>query len=129
MSPYELLVAWYKKKQELDQAKKEERQLRDQLFEAYFPEPEYGTNKCDIPGDAELVVDYPLNLSIDESALETALEHVPKTKRDKVVRWKPSLAKTVYNTLSKKAREGFDECVIAKPGSPSVSIRMKPEEE
>lgn len=126
---YDLLVQWFQVKQQLDALKEQERQLRDQVFNSYFPEAEYGTNKCDIPGDAELVADYPLNLSIDESALESALEHVPKTKRDKVVRWKPSLAKTVYNTLSKKAREGFDECVIAKPGAPSVSIRMKPEEE
>lgn len=129
MSPYDLLTTWYKAQQALAKAKKEEADLRKQVFESYFPEPDYGTNKCDIPGDAELVATYPLNLSIDESALETALESVPKTKRDNVVNYKPSLDKRVYNSLSRKAKDGFDECVIAKPGTPSMVIRMKPEED
>lgn len=119
---YDTLYKWYEAQQTLARAKEEEKALRDQVVGQFFAEHENGTERVDIPGDAQLVCTRSLSYAIDEAALDAALEGVPKTKRDKLVRWKPSLDKRTLDSLSAKARAAFEECLVAKVGSPSIKI-------
>lgn len=121
---YDNLYRWYEVRQQLDRIKEEERELRDAVVNEFFAELDTGTERIDVPGDATLVCTRSMNYRLDETALEEALKAVPKTKKDKLVRWKPSLDKRTYDSLSAKAKQGFDEAVIATPGAPSIKLEL-----
>lgn len=124
-----LLYDWYQASQALTQLKERELTLRKQVFEQYFPEPKEGVNRTDIPGDAVLVATLPYNYTVDADAVEAGLKKVPASVREKLIVFKPSLGKAVYNALSKKARTDFTaECLSVKPGTPSLEIVVKPSE-
>lgn len=119
------LYEWYQLTEQLVPMKAKELELRKKLFGEYFPEPVEGTNRVEIEG-AELIAVLPYNYTIDPDDLDAALETVPASKRDQLITWKPSLAKKVYNSLSKKARTTFTTtCLTVKPGSPSLKIVPK----
>lgn len=117
------LVKWYQAAADLKAAKALEIKLRKEVIEEYFPELKEGVNKVEIEGDAELIATQPYSYSVDSETLEAGLEHIPKTKQDKIVTWKPSMSVKVYRGLTKKARNAFTaECVTIKPGTPSIKI-------
>jgi len=119
------LVNWYQTSEALKELKKEELRLRKLVVEEHFEELQEGTNRCDIPGDSQLVATLPYSYSLDADEIDAALELIPKTKRDKIIVWKPQLDKRVYNSLSKKARTEFTaQCVTVKPGTPSLRIEV-----
>ena len=118
-----ILVNWYQAQQTLAAAKKTELALRKQVVEEYFPELDEGANTCEIDGDATLTATLPYNYSVDVDTLDAGLEHIPATKQEKLITWKPSMSIAVYRKLTKKARNGFTaECVTVKPGTPSLKI-------
>ena len=118
------LVKWYQAAEQLKAAKSVELELRKQVIEEYFPTLEEGAQSVEIEGDAELVCTQPYSYSVDSDTLDEGLEHIPKTKRDKIVIWKPSMSVAVYRKLTKKARNAFTaECVTIKPGTPSLKIK------
>lgn len=117
------LINWYQVSEQLREIKKQELALRKQVVEEYFPELDEGANTTDIEGDAVLTATLPYSYSVDPDSLEAGLAHVPATKQEKLINWKPSLSLTVYRSLSKKARDAFTaECVTVKPGTPSLKI-------
>lgn len=117
------LYQWYEKAEQLKKLKAEEIELRKEVFGDYFPEPKEGTNKVEVEGNAQLVAQFPYNYTLDADSIDAGLEHVPKTYKDNLVVWKPTLAIKVYRQLSKKARTGFtSECLTITPGSPSLTI-------
>jgi hypothetical protein len=118
------LTEWYLADQKLRELKKHELALRKAVFGAFFPEPNEGTNRCDIEG-GELVATYPFNYSLDKDpdAIAAGLEHVTASKREKLIIHKPSFVKSVFNGLSKKSRTAFTaECLTVKPGTPTLVI-------
>ena len=123
-----LLYEWYQAAEAAKSAKAQELELRKQVFAEYFPEPTEGTNRVEVEG-ADLVAVLPYNYSLDEDAADDAIEaHIPKSKQEDILSWKPSLNKKVYNSLSKKARTGFTaDCLTIKPGTPSLKIVPKAE--
>lgn len=118
------LVKWYHAAEQLKAAKATELALRKQVVEEFFPKLEEGANAVDIEGGAELICTQPYSYAVDADTLEEGLEHIPKTKQDKLVTWKPSMSVAVYRKLTKKARNAFTaECVTVKPGTPSLKIK------
>lgn len=118
------LYEWYEADLALKAAKEKEMELRKQVFEAYFPEPVEGTNKVEVEGGAVLIANLPYNYSLDEDGVEAGLALVPKGKQETLVVYKPTLVKKVYNGLSAKAKAAFTaECVVVKPGTPSLQIK------
>jgi hypothetical protein len=57
---------------------------------------------------------------------------MPTLHIDKLVKWKPEVAITEYRKLTEEERNRFDQCLVIKPGSPSLEIvipkRAKPAE-
>ncbi len=119
------LYNWYQASEKLKTLKAKELELRKLVVAEYFPELNEGTNKAEIPGDSILVATLPYNYSLDADNLEAGMEHIPKTKRDKLVTYKPSMSLAVYRTLTKKAMTAFTaECVSIKPGTPTLKIEV-----
>lgn len=120
------IIDWYELVEKLKVLKAQELEMRVKLFSTYFPEPEEGTNFCDIQG-GELVADLPYSYTLDRDTMEEALESIPTTKRDKLIGWKPSLVTSVYNKLSVGARKKFTAaCLTVTPGTPSLKIVATP---
>jgi len=118
------LVKWYQAAEQLRAAKATELALRKQVVEEYFPTLEEGAQSVGIEGNAKLVCTQPYSYSVDVDALDAALEHLPKTKQDKIVTWKPTMSVSVFRKLTKKAQNAFAaECLTIKPGTPSLTIK------
>ncbi len=120
------LYEWWELTQQLKITKARELELRKKLFAEHFPEPAEGVNRCEISGNSELVATYPYRYTLDEVSVDAGLEHVPESKREKLITWKMGFSKAIYNKLSKKAREAFTaECITVTPGTPSLKIVSK----
>lgn len=118
------LVKWYQAAEQLRAAKAVELELRKQVVEEFFPVLEEGAQSVEIDGDAKLVCTLPYSYSVDADTLNEGLTHIPATKQDKIVIWKPSMSLAVYRKLTKKARNAFTaECITIKPGTPSLKIK------
>lgn len=118
------LVIWYQAAEDLKAAKAAELALRQQVVAEYFPELVEGEQAVGIEGNAELICTQPYSYSVDIDTYEAALEHLPKTKQEKIIDWIPNLDMSVYNKLTKKAHKAFTaECVTIIIGTPSLEIR------
>lgn len=124
--PYlQMLEEWDEKAQRLAILKAEEMDLRLKLFAGAFPNAKEGTNRHKLPDGRELVGKYNITRKIDEAALTTILPAMIKAgvaNADRLVRFKPELAKSEWNTLSDENKLLFSPAIIANPGSPAFEI-------
>lgn len=129
------LVTWFKLKAKLAKIKGEEAMLRSRIFKHYFPAPTEGTKDNKVPLNdgtgAILQADYVINRTVDEQQLEALKEamfaegsNLPQLDLTKLVKWKPELAKTEYNKLTDAEKQIFDRCLVVKPGSPQMEIKI-----
>lgn len=118
------LAEWYKMAQDLRNLKAKESLLRKKIFGSAFPDPKEGTNNYDLPDGYVLKGQHVLNRDVDIGALD-ALK--PKLREegmnpDNLIKYKPELKKAEYNKLTEGQKKLFDQCLIIKPGSPSLEI-------
>jgi len=120
------LVEWEKLAKDLTKIKAKEILLRKKIFNAVFPNPKEGTNNYQLPSDYLLKGIYPIARDVDIGAFEALKEQFIEQgiSPDKIVAFKPSLAKTEYNKLTAEERNLVDQCLIIKPGTPSLSIDL-----
>lgn len=129
------LKAWYGLKQELDRVKAAEAMLRSRIFKHYFPTPIEGSAENKVPlndGTGAIIQgDYVVNRNVDQAQLDALREamfaegsNLPQLHLDKLVKWKPELAKSEYNKLSETEKQVFDRCLIVKPGMPGLEIKI-----
>jgi hypothetical protein len=117
------LYQWYELQLQLKELKKQELTLRREVFEMYFPDPDEGANRVEVEGGAHLVGTLPYRYTLDEAAVEEALEHVPKTKREKLITYQPKMSLAVFRKLNAKARDNFaNDALTITPGTPSLKI-------
>jgi hypothetical protein len=84
---------------------------------------------------------YVINRTVDVGALDALRKMVadeqlnpdnkmPTLKLDQLVKWKPEVAISEYRKLTEEERLRFDQCLVIKPGAPSLEImhpkRAKP---
>lgn len=122
----DVLNRWYVLHQHVEQQLKpiieQERALRRELIDAYFPEPKEGSNKADIGGGWTLEHYRWIDYQIDEAVVPAVTTQLPPGFLDHLLRYKPELQLKNYRTLPKEYKDVFDQCVISKPGSPSVKL-------
>lgn len=122
----DVLNRWYALHQHVEQQLKpiieQERALRRELIDAYFPEPKEGSNKADIGGGWTLEHYRWIDYQIDEAVVPAVTTQLPPGFLDHLLRYKPELQLKNYRTLPKEYKDVFDQCVISKPGSPSVKL-------
>lgn len=127
-----------------------ERAKRKRLFAHFFPTPKEGTNKYPLSNGWELSGTYPIDRSVDIGALqglqgatvgasmgllqllkynvpqgtppETPIVQFMRIQLDQLVKWEPALQVKPYRVLTEEQRTVFDQCLMVKPGSLSMSI-------
>lgn len=129
------LTTWYKLKEELARVKGSEAMLRGRIFRYFFPNPTEGAKDNKHPLNdgtgAVLCADHIINRTVDEQQLEGLKEamfapdsNLPQLDLTKLVRWKPELVISEYRKLSEAERHAFDQCLVIKPGSPQLEIKI-----
>lgn len=129
------LKTWYELKQELARVKGAEAMLRSRIFKHYFPNPTEGSRDNKVPLNdgtgAILQADHVINRTVDEQQLEGLKEamfaegsNLPQLDLTKLIKWKPELVKAEYNKLEEHERLVFDRCLVIKPGSPQLEIKI-----
>lgn len=104
-----------------------EMDTRKILFAGAFPNPKENTNVHKLPDGREIVGMHKINRRIDEAALTVTLDAMREAgvaNYDKLVKYKPELAKSEWNSLSDEMKLKFSPAVISTPGSPSLEIRI-----
>jgi hypothetical protein len=127
------LAEWYHLSNDLKLMKAKESALRAKIFGFYFPNPKEGTNKFDLKDGtgAVLKATHVINRSVEPGSLDAlkAAMHqdgsnLPKLCLDELIRYKPELAVSEYRKLTAEEALVFDQCLIIKPGSPSLEITI-----
>ena len=93
-----------------------------EIFNSVFTEPKEGVNRVDIANGWKLKADYKYYRNIDEAALPAILKQLPEGSADRLVKYKPELKVRDYKALTEEQRKIFDEALVIKPGTPSLSI-------
>lgn len=125
-TPEKLLGEWYTMAADLKKLRASEMLLRKEIFNKCFPNPKEGTNSFALADGYILKAVHTITRDVDEGAFNTLKPKLEELKIncDSIVRMKPSLAKTVYNTLSVDQKFLFDQALTIKPGSPALSVVM-----
>jgi len=118
------LSAWYEMSQELKKLRAKEMVLRKKIFDGAFPDPKEGTNNYELADGYMLKAQYKLDRNVDPGALDALKDKLRENKinPDSLVQYKPSLVIKEYRHLTEEQHKLFDQCLIVKPGSPSLEI-------
>lgn len=118
------LEQWYAIQEQLSKLKKSEMLLRMKIFKGLFPCAEEGTNNHSLGDGYVLKAKVPVNRDVDQAALTVNRERFQQNgiNPDSLINWKPSLSVSAYRELTAEQRQMFDECLIIKPGTPSLEI-------
>ena len=121
----EKLAYWYKLSQNLKELKAEELKLRKQIFNECFKETE-GSHQLDLEDGYVLKAKLPFTRTVDKGAFDALRKPLSEKgiNCDKLVNFKPSLVLTEYRKLSEDESFAFSECLLTKPGTPSLEIVM-----
>lgn len=124
--PYiRMLDTWEKVALLQAQIKEAEMEMRLRLFQGAFANPKEGTNTHVLPDGRAIKGQFKVNRYIDEAALPSTLQALREhgvANTDALVRYKPELAKSEWNSLSDEARLMFSPAIVATPGTPSLEI-------
>lgn len=121
------LFLWYEMQEQLKKLKAGEMLLRKKIFDFYFADPKEGVNSYAMPDAYVLKGTYVINREVDPGGFEALRPTLEKANvsPDKLVVFKPSLVVKEYRTLTAEEQKMFDQCLIIKPGAPSLEI-VKP---
>lgn len=124
--PYlRMLDAWEQISLLQAQIKEAEMNMRLRLFQGAFANPKEGTNTHNLPDGRAIKGQFKVNRYIDEAALPATLAALREhgvANTDALVRYKPELAKSEWNSLSDEARLMFSPAIVATPGTPSLEV-------
>lgn len=124
--PYlRMLDAWEQIALLQAQIKEAELGMRLRLFQGAFANPKEGTNTHMLPDGRAIKGQFKVNRYIDEAALPVTLAALREhgvANTDALVRYKPELAKSEWNTLSDEAKLMFSPAIVATPGTPSLEV-------
>lgn len=106
---------------------KQEQAVRKEVGAMYFPEPKEGTNNADIGNGWKLKYTHKIDRKVDEAAFDATTIKLREMgiNTDKLTRTVHELATTEYRaleSLNEEAFKVFQECLIIKPGSPTLEL-------
>jgi hypothetical protein len=120
------LTLWFQLQDQLKKLKTQEMLLRQKIFKTCFPEPKEGTNTYSLDDGfgSALKGTHVINREVDPGALQALRPEFVKANinADALVQFKPSLKVKEYRELTAEQNHLFDQCLIIKPGSPSLEI-------
>ncbi len=123
----------YTMQADLAKLKVAEHLLRMRVFNHFFPNPTEGSRDNKHPLNdgtgAVLQADHKINRTVLEPELDQYREaskqegsNLPKLPLNKLIKWKPELAKAEYNKLTAEERAACDLFLNVKPGTPEVKV-------
>jgi hypothetical protein len=117
------LKTWYELKEELARVKGAEAMLRSRIAKHFFPAPTEGSKDNKHPLNdgtgAILQMDYVINRTVAEEG-----SNLPQLNLATLIRWKPEVVIGEYRKLNETERHTLDQCLIIKPGSPQLEIKI-----
>ena len=116
-----LLSEWHEAQKSLTQVKLREQELRQQIFQLAFPNPERGSNYATLPYNMVLIGRPRHSYSVDADKLSEL--HLPDEMLQKVIRYRPEVREAAYVQLPMEAKAILSEAVTEKPGLPSIEIK------
>lgn len=126
--PYlRMLDAWEQVDQLRALVQECELDMRLKLFAGAFANPKEGTNSHKLPDGRVLKGQHKINRYINEEALAVTLQALRDrgvANTDKLVRFKPELAKSEWNSLSEEMKLVFSPALTSKIGTPSFEITI-----
>ena len=120
--PHLRLVAWHDIAELLKKVKAVESKLRGELVTTFFPAPVEGTNTVDLGNDWQVKLVGKVARKCDEAAFAAVFEQLPRGAKQKLIKFKPDLILKEYKKLPPDQRLIFDQALIIKPGSPTLSL-------
>jgi hypothetical protein len=129
------LAKWFKIKKELSDLKGTEAMMRSRIFKFFFPTPTEGSKYNKVPLNdgtgAVLSADYVINRTVDQAQLDALREemfaegsNLPQLALDQLIKWKPELSITAYRALTDEERNVIDCCLVVRPGSPQMEVKI-----
>lgn len=124
--PYlRMLDVWEQISLLLAQVKDSELDMRLRLFAGAFANPKEGTNTHTLPDGRQIKGVLKVNRYIDEAALASTLAVMRErgvANTDRLVRFKPELAKSEWNSLSEEMKLVFSPAITSTEGTPSLDV-------
>lgn len=134
----ELLQQWKLWKDRTAFAQAKERALRSVIIHRHFPTPKEGSNNVELELAPErtckLTLKYPIERKVDADTLDALIKAAhadpvgghPLAAVDfaKLIRRKPELAVKEYRDLTDEKRCLFDTCLVIKPGSAQLEMKV-----
>ena len=118
------LAEWFKLRANLKKIKAKEILMRKHIFNTLFPHPNEGVNEHELPDNYILKGTYKLDRKLDMGVFGSMTDVLREQQinPDKMVAVKHSLDLREYRKLTDVERELFDQCIVTKPGTPSLEI-------
>jgi hypothetical protein len=124
--PYlRMLDAWEQVSLLLALVKDCETDMRLRLFQGAFANPKEGTNTHNLPDGRAIKGQYKINRTINADVLAATLAALRErgvANTDALVRYKPELAKSEWNSLSDEMKLLFSPAITATPGTPQLEV-------
>lgn len=128
------LFEWYSLQEQLKVIKAKEMTLRLKIFKVLVPNPNEGTNtvkldELDImkatPTGFVLKATHTIDRKLDLAAATVLAKQFAEEKinAELLIVPKYELSISQYRTLTKEQMHLFDQCLVIKPGSPSLEIK------
>lgn len=115
---------WKKELAKLKLLKAAEMELRKKIIGFFFPNPQEGTNNCDLSDGEKLSLSLPYERKVDEDLYNLLQKQCKEAQIPaRVIKWKPTLDKKEYNKLSEDQQKIVNQMLIVKPGSPTLTIK------
>lgn len=116
-----LVDSWYTTNKELTRLKKKERELRDLVVHALFPEPKKGMNKFELADGREVKLVHGLDYKLVDAA--TPLQWIAKGwLPENLIKVTYTINTRIYEDLLAEAKIGLSEYVEVKPKAPQVKV-------
>lgn len=116
------LMFWNDVSVMLKEVKALEAQLRKDVMDAFFPSPKEGTNNVELGNDWKVVCKQTVIRKCDEATFDAVFKQLPRDTKNKLIVFKPELRTAVYKKLPADQKKIFDEALIVKMGSASISV-------
>lgn len=101
-----------------------EQQLRKEVIALFFPTPKEGTNKAPLLAGWELKCDYKVDRKIEEPAFPAVAAKFKEMglNVELCIGYDIKLKVKQYKELTEEQKKIFDQCLIIKPGSHTLSL-------
>ena len=127
---FQKLALWEQITKQAAELAAQEKTLRQELFDHFFPAPKEGVNDFELNAGYLLKGTYKINRNIEEESLEHTFKRIEDEghtiDRGAIVEYKPKLILGAYKKLPQDIRLLFDNTLTIKPGLPELKINPPP---